>query len=170
MGRGQPADGGDEDAGGAAGAVDAVGECRHGFVGDAAVFWGTPMATGAPNVTSCIDSALAWGPAGNATGPQWLQTTYATPQEVKSVWVHETFGAPFVTQVEVLDTGNVWHTVWQGNDTTACGGWLGVPVSLPAGTLVAAVKVTTPGAGSQRIDAVGIDTTSAPVVSGGGAV
>ena len=69
-----------------------------------------------------------------------------------SIEIFETFEAPFVTSVEVIDPGGASTTVFSGPDTTSCGSAL--TVSLPGALLVAQVKIHTATEGYEEIDAV----------------
>src|SRR5207245_689142 len=80
--------------------------------------WAATQATGAPNTFSYGDIPTAWS-ARNPNGPpnpEFITLGYATPVFASGVVVRETNANGFVTQIDVLDTSNVLHTVFTGTD------------------------------------------------------
>jgi hypothetical protein len=122
------------------------------------------QATGAPNSTTCGDDDRSWSPLTGTSSPEWLEVRYASSVRATGVKVYETFTSPafaplssggFVYQIDLIDTGSVYHTVWTGSDPTSCGGVL-APTWVETSYDVIGVKVYTQAAGYEEIDAVGL--------------
>jgi len=80
--------------------------------------WAASQATGAPDTFTYGDIPTAWS-ALNQNGPpnpEFITLGYATAVFATGVTVRETFNNGFVFQIDVLDTLNVYHTVWTGTD------------------------------------------------------
>ena len=90
--------------------------------------WNASQATGAPDTVDgggnlqCGDKKTAWAPLTSSSDPEWLEVSFATPVNATGFTVYETFVGGFVYQVDLIDTDNVYHTIWTGTDTTACPG------------------------------------------------
>ena len=115
------------------------------------------QASGPPeNPGVCIDVETNWTPLTGAADPEFVELTYGTPVRPTGVVVYETFSeleAGFVTRIELRDTEGSWHTIWEEDDVTPCGGvlspsWLATPYQ------VVVVRVHTQDAGYEEIDAV----------------
>jgi RHS repeat-associated protein len=122
---------------------------------------GEAGAEGAPDTSVCGITSTAWAPMPMPwSSGEWLQAQFSTATPAKGVRIHETFGAPFVKQVDLVEPGGAAHTVWKGQDATACGGFLTVGFE---GTTypVAGVKVTTVPTWNLGLDAVGLDPVPA---------
>ena len=118
-------------------------------------------ATGASDVApSCSDDAAAWAPNSDGSGDEWLQLTFATPAFATSIEIFETYNAPFVMEVEVVDTAGQSTSVFTGPDTTVCGQAL--VIWLSGDILVEKVHVHTSASGYEEIDAVRLTGWSAP--------
>jgi choice-of-anchor A domain-containing protein/RHS repeat-associated protein len=104
--------------------------------------WSAAQALGQPNTFSYGDNSTAWAPAPPNGPPQFITLGYDTPVHASAVTVRETFGNGFVTQVDVLDTSNVLHTVWTGTDPSQQGTPVDFTVGFaPTPYLVKGVKV-----------------------------
>ena len=131
--------------------------------------WSAAQALGAPNTNSYGDFPTAWS-ALNTDGPpnpEFLTLGYSTPIFADSVTVWETFGNGFVTQIDLLDTNNVFHTVFLGDDPSAQGTVVGFTVTFaPTAYAVMGVKVyvdpTTSVGNYEEIDAVALGGTLVP--------
>jgi hypothetical protein len=107
----------------------------------------------APNVGTCGFSGLAWAPATSGTEPEWLMAKYADAVYATGVEVYESYAAPFVYQIELVEPDGTAHVVWEGTDTTSCPGTL--QVWFPQTPyLVDRVKIHTQVSGTEQIDAV----------------
>jgi RHS repeat-associated protein len=83
--------------------------------------WYPEQALGTPNTLTYGDNPTAWAPENNNDGTEWLSLGFATPEQATGVLIHETDGNGFVTEVDLLDTSNVWHTIWTGTDSSTQG-------------------------------------------------
>jgi N-acetylneuraminic acid mutarotase len=85
--------------------------------------WGNTaiQAIGPPDVTSCLDDALAWAPLDGGTDPEWLEVRFPTPVHATGLNVYETNVFGSVVQVELIDGQGTYHTAWTGTDAAACG-------------------------------------------------
>lgn len=113
------------------------------------------QATGAPNaVATCYDEPRAWSPHAYGTDPEWLQAKFATPVYATELTVYETTETGFITQIDLIDTSGIYHTIFTGSDNTAsCPGEF--TLSFPQTSyLVASIKVHTQIYGWEQIDAV----------------
>jgi hypothetical protein len=120
--------------------------------------WSAAQATGAPDTTACGDISTAWAPSSSGTAPEWLQVSFGTPRQAVGLQVHETYNAPFVYQMDLIDAGGISHTVWSGVDSTPCPGRF--TVNFPATSyLVTGAKIYTQAPGWEGIDAVGLLTS-----------
>jgi hypothetical protein len=128
------------------------------------------QAAGYPNSQPCHDDSLQWAPATSATDPQWLEVRYATAVRPTGVVVYENWveipsGAPlepgFVTQIDLIDTADVYHTIWTGFDRTPpCAGLFTPTWPAPAYDVVG-VKLYLSSPGYEMVDAVGLVYTPA---------
>ncbi|MGB9301910.1 MAG: hypothetical protein WCD51_15155 [Anaerolineae bacterium] len=75
--------------------------------------WGAQQATGAPNVTECVDDQRAWA-SETAEGVDWLEVTFATAVVPTEINIHESVTPGFINKVEVKDQAGLYYTVWQG--------------------------------------------------------
>lgn len=99
-------------------------------------------ATGAPNVTAYGDDANAWAPVNQDGTREFLSLGYRSPVYAYGATIRETLGNGFVYEVEVRDTGGVWHSVWTGTDPNRPGRIANFFVSWPpTNYLVAGVRV-----------------------------
>jgi RHS repeat-associated protein len=120
-------------------------------------------AVGPPDVPACSNNTVSanhWfaGFEGYSTArDEWLELTYANAERARGVRVHETSGGGFVMRVDVLEEDGTAHTVYEGGDKTACGGWLEVWFA-PTAYAVKKVKVYTRFLGSEGIDTVALET------------
>ncbi len=80
--------------------------------------WSGLQATGAPNTAGYGDLATAWAPLPENGSQEFLTVGFKTPVFATGVDIRETDGNGFVTQVDLLDTNGVYHTVFTGPDTT----------------------------------------------------
>jgi hypothetical protein len=115
------------------------------------------QATGSPDTPRCEDNPFAWSPLTDTSDPEWLELRYAPATPAIGVRVYEGYVSPggFVTQVDLIDTAGIYHTVWTGIDTTPCGGqfaptWEKTPYD------VAGAKIHTQAPGYEEIDAVAL--------------
>lgn len=115
--------------------------------------WSASRATGRPDVVGCSESELAWSPLDSGAAPEWLETRYPVAVHATGVRVAESWSAPFVTRIELIDDGGAYQTVWEGADATACGGTLAVDFA-PTGYSAIGVRITTAVDGWEAIDAV----------------
>jgi hypothetical protein len=131
--------------------------------------WSAAQALGAPNTNTYGDFPTAWS-ALNTDGPpnpEFLTLGYSTPIFADSVTIWETFNNGFVTQIDLLDTNNVFHTVFLGNDPSTQGTVVGFTVAFaPTAYEVIGVKVyvdpTTSMNSWEEIDAVALGGVLVP--------
>lgn len=120
--------------------------------------WSAKQALGEPNVSAYGDNANAWAPSNNDAGKEFITLGFAKPVYATGVTIRETDGYGFVTSVDVIDTNNVSHNVWQGTDTGVDGKINDFQVAWSRTTyLVKAVKIsinTALHSGWEEIDAV----------------
>jgi hypothetical protein len=131
--------------------------------------WSAAQALGPPNTLAYGDFPTAWS-AANFDGPpnpEFITLGYATPVRADGVTVWETNGNGFVTQIDLLDTDDVFHTVFSGTDPSAPGSPVGFTVTFPQTAYdVKGVKVYVDplhASGQwEQIDAVALSGTLVP--------
>jgi hypothetical protein len=74
------------------------------------------QALGAPNVFAYGENGNSWSPYFLDGTQEYISLGFTTPVFADGVTIRETLGNGFVYQVDVLDTFDVWHTVWAGID------------------------------------------------------
>ena len=95
--------------------------------------WAATQATGEPDtmVTSCEDLETAWASSGSDT-VEWLELGFDTPVVPTEINIIQTHSPDQVVQVEVIDTGGAYHTVYTGepeNLWELCPYTLSVPIT-----------------------------------------
>ena len=122
--------------------------------------WSASRATGAPNVSSYGSNSNAWAAQGQEVGAQYITLGYEFPVAATAVTVRETYNCGFVTQIELLDTDDVFHSVWTGTDPSAAGAIADYRIEFArTDYLVKGVRVTTDTdlvAGYEQIDAIAL--------------
>ena len=138
---------------------------------DGSTDWAATQALGVPDTFDYDDEPTAWAPANandpSNTSPETLTVGFATPAAATGVVVRETYGNGFVTQVELQDTSNTWHTIWSGTDPSQPNKPTDFILSFPVTSYnVQAVRITadtTQNAGDyDEIDAVRLLTGGSP--------
>ena len=81
--------------------------------------WAAKQATGKPNVTAFGDNAKAWAPLEKNGGEETLELSYADPVSAVGVRILESYGNGTLTEIELRDTNNEYHSIWSGTDTTS---------------------------------------------------
>ncbi len=109
--------------------------------------WSASQATGAPNVSVYGDNSKAWTSSSkNGTTPdsrEYITLGFETPVYAEGAVIRETWGNGFVTKVEVVDTEDQLHTVWEGTDPSQPGTVAEFDVSWPRTSfLVKGVRIT----------------------------
>jgi hypothetical protein len=116
--------------------------------------YGAVQATGAPeNPGVCSNNPTNWAPAGGTTNPEWLDLSYARSVQATGVSIHEALVGGFVYRIDLRDTEDTLHTIWQGVDPTVCGEAFEPTWPLTAYS-VSSVVVHTAADGYEEIDAV----------------
>ena len=104
--------------------------------------WSATQALGAPDTFSYGDYVTAWAPEPMDGSLEFITLGYTTPVHATGVTIRETWGNGFVYQVDVLDTNNVYHTMWTGTDPSLPGTPANFSLSWGATSyLVAGVKI-----------------------------
>jgi len=75
--------------------------------------WGPQQATGAPNVSDCVDDQRAWA-SETSDGVDWLEVTFITAVVPTEINIHENVSPGSINKVEVKDQAGLYYTVWQG--------------------------------------------------------
>src|SRR5262249_41405402 len=83
--------------------------------------WSAAQTLGAPNTFAYGDISTAWAPSTQNSGNEFVSVEFATPVFASKVTIRETWGNGFVTQVDLVDTNNVLHTVFSGVDPSQPG-------------------------------------------------
>jgi RHS repeat-associated protein len=106
--------------------------------------WAASQALGQPNTPNYGDNGTAWAPGPENGTHEFITLGYATPVHASGVTVVETDGNGFVTQIDLLDTNNVLHTVFSGADPSQPGAPVNFTVGFaPTPYLVQGVKIYT---------------------------
>jgi hypothetical protein len=72
------------------------------------------QATGEPDTDECGDFQTAWA-SSTSTGVDWLELFYATLVVPTQINIYETHSPGFIVEVEVIDEGGFYYTVWEGD-------------------------------------------------------
>ena len=73
------------------------------------------QATGAPNVVKPgADNALAWCPAQEDGGEEWLELGFETPVAASEIHIHASFNPGAVVRVLGAPEGGEWTELWAG--------------------------------------------------------
>ena len=83
--------------------------------------WSAEQALGDPNTFAYGDISTAWAPRPSNGTTEFLTLGFNTAVYANGATIRETYGHGFVTQIDVLDTFDVLHTVWAGVDTSLAG-------------------------------------------------
>jgi len=78
--------------------------------------WGAVQALGAPDIFVYGENPNAWAPLPMDGTLEYISLGFATPVFADGLTIRETLGSGFVYQVDILDTVDIWHTVWSGFD------------------------------------------------------
>lgn len=104
------------------------------------------QATGAPNVPIAGDSTLAWCPARQGGGTEWLEVGFATPLQATEVRVRQTNLPGAIVRIDVIDTAGRSHPWWAGEDPQKPAAnqitWLAVRVPAKTDYAVAKIRIT----------------------------
>jgi hypothetical protein len=120
--------------------------------------WSAMQATGTPNVAGgCNEDGNAWSPLTDASDPEWLEVRYAQASKTTGIAIYESAMGGFVYQIDLIDVGGAYHTVWTGTDGTLCGGQL-APTWPETPYEVTGARIYTRIAGWEEIDAVSLTT------------
>jgi hypothetical protein len=104
----------------------------------------TLQALGDPTTFDYGDSATAWAPNPINGSLEYITVGFNRPAYATGVSIRETFGNGFVYQVDLLDTDDVYHTVWTGTDPSQPGSPAAFIISFPTTSyLVKGVKIYT---------------------------
>ena len=130
--------------------------------------WSAAQVLGAPDTFSYGDIATSWAPSSANGTMEYLTLGFNTAVYANGAMIRETMGNGFVTQIDVLDTLDVFHTVWAGTDTSLPGVPFNFTVNwTQTNYLVKGLKIhvsTDATASWEEIDAVQLSgyTTSVP--------
>lgn len=121
------------------------------------------QATGPENVAQPgMDSSLAWCPANENSGAEWLELRYATPVIAAEIRIHATFNPGAVVRILGGPANGPLREIWAGDSGTHT--IQKIPVSPPAELAVVKLELNTSKVpGWNEIDAVAL-------VDGAGAV
>ena len=114
---------------------------------------GTAQAIGSPDTTRCGDIETAWAPLTTRSDPEWLEATFEVPVYATGLTVYETFRSGYITQVDLIDTSDVYHIIWTGSDSTGCPGKFTITFAQTSYE-VDGVKIYTATNGWENLDAV----------------
>ncbi len=115
--------------------------------------WAASQAEAPPNTFDCGDIETAWAPLSSGSDPEWLEVYYLKPVHAQQIVIYETNEQGFVYQVDLIDTGGLYHTVWTGLDVTTCPGQFTLSFDTTP-FLVVGARIHTQINGWEEIDAV----------------
>src|SRR5207248_2349068 len=96
---------------------------------DSGYDWLALQALGSPNTLDYGEHGTAWSPASENRTTEWLSVGFDQPDYATGVLIRETYGNGFVTKVELLDTSNAYHTVWEKSESVSDTSERGQPVN-----------------------------------------
>ena len=83
--------------------------------------WSAAQTLGAPDTNGYGDIPTSWAPLAKNGTQEFISVGFDTPIYANGVTIRETWGNGFVTQVDVIDNKDGYHTVWTGIDTSLPG-------------------------------------------------
>jgi hypothetical protein len=78
--------------------------------------FGSVQALDLPDVPSYADNSWAWAPSSMDGTQEFLTLGFQEPLYADGAIIVESSGNGFVTSIDALDMGGVYHTVWTGTD------------------------------------------------------
>lgn len=75
--------------------------------------WGPMQATGAPNVTDCVDNDKAWA-SKDSTTLEWIELSYDIPVAPTKINIHQSYNPSQVVEVDLISTDGTTYVAWQG--------------------------------------------------------
>jgi hypothetical protein len=133
--------------------------------------WAAYQALGAPDTFYYGDIVTAWAPLPLNGTLEHITLGFTTPVYATSALIRETYGNGFVYQIDLVDTENIFHTIWTGTDPSLPGSPVDFNVNwTPTSYLVQGIKIyvnTDHDLGAwEEIDAVKLSgTTAVPLPS-----
>jgi hypothetical protein len=115
--------------------------------------WCAIQATGEPDTFECDDFPTAWAPLSGSPNPEFLEVFFDKNVYATGIEIYETYIGGFVFQVDLIDMDDNYHTIWSGNDTTACPGVFNLDWPMTT-YLVKGARIHTRVEGWEEIDAV----------------
>ena len=102
--------------------------------------WSPNRATGAPEISTCVDDPRAWASA-RGNGVEWLQLSYPRAVFPRVIRVFQTQGRGAVSRIALLDANGAPLTVWEATDSDElCPGILEVRVEITS-TQVSVLRI-----------------------------
>jgi hypothetical protein len=83
--------------------------------------WAAYQALGAPDTFDYGDIVTAWAPLPLNGTLEHITLGFTTPVYAESAVIRETYGNGFVYQIDLVDTENVFHTIWTEIDPSLPG-------------------------------------------------
>jgi hypothetical protein len=83
--------------------------------------WSAAQTLGAPDTFAYGDIFTSWAPLTINGTNEFISVGFDTPVYANGATIRETYGNGFVTQIDVIDTSSVFHTVWSGTDLSLPG-------------------------------------------------
>jgi hypothetical protein len=121
--------------------------------------WGPMQATGAPNVTDCVDNDKAWA-SKDSTTLEWIELSYDIPVVPTRINIHQSYNPSQVVEVDLISTDGTIYVAWQGKPKTVayCPDEMAITIELDkkflANKVVVIVDQSVLGLGWNEIDAV----------------
>ncbi len=83
--------------------------------------WAATQALEVPDTFGYGDIATAWAPLPQNGTLEYLTLGFLTPVYADGVLVRETYGNGFVYQIDLIDVGDAFPTIWNGVDPSLAG-------------------------------------------------
>ena len=124
---------------------------------------------GYPNVSKYGESSLAWSPAKQQAGKEFVTVGFSTPQTVQQVIVGETFNAGSVCEIILYDNSGKKYTVYENKNPSFVKKYNDLLTYFKIKPVYNVNKLklilnTDAIGGGQEIDCIGISSTTAPYI------
>lgn len=77
--------------------------------------WSPEQMLGAPNVKNYGDNGNAWASKEQDKGMEWVKLTFEKEVNANEIRIKETYNPGAISKIELIDTKNMNHTVYESN-------------------------------------------------------
>ncbi len=96
-------------------AVDAKASSTYASVTGKNASWSPEQMTGKPNVEKYGDNGNAWASKEQDKGTEWVKLNFENEVNATEIRIKETYNPGAIKKIELIDTNNKSHTVYESN-------------------------------------------------------